>query len=181
MRNVGHPGNIERLQAWIADGLPDHQTGIGADCRGELLQLSRLHEGGGNAEPRQCVGEQIDAAAIKRGRGDDMVSGVEQRRNRKVQRRHAAGRADRAHTTFKRGEPLFENGRGRIRNPSVDVSGAFKVEQRRGMFEILKDVRSSLINRDRTGARDGIRMLAGMEAQGLERGRLGCGHVELGK
>src|SRR5437764_13985377 len=58
---------------------------------------------------------------------------------------------------------------------------AFEIEQRRGMLGILKKVRSGLIYRDRTGARDWIGMLSGREAQGLKRGRFGCGHVELAK
>ena len=97
-----------------------------------------------------------------------MVAGIEQRRDGKMQRGHAARRADRADAAFQRGEPLFEHRRGRVRNPGVDMSGAFEIEQRRGMLGILKNVGSGLIDRDCTRARDGIRMLAGMEAQGLE-------------
>ncbi len=108
-----------------------------------------------------------------------MVAGVQQRRDRQMQRRHAARRADRADAAFQRGKPLLEHRRGRVGNARIDVPGAFQIEQRRGVLGILKDVRGGLIDRNRAGARHGIRMLAGMQAQGFKGGRLGCGHVEL--
>ncbi len=179
MRDLRDLGNIQHFETGIADGLADHQAGIGADRGAEFVQRARLDEGGGDAEARQRVREQIDAAAIERGRSDDVVAGVEQGRDRQMQRGHAARRADGADATFQRGKPLFEHRRGRVRNPGIDVSCAFEIEQRRGVVGVLKDVGGGLIDRDRTRAGDGIRMLAGMQAQGLERGRLGCGHVEL--
>src|SRR3954451_12873558 len=181
MCDFSEVGNIKYFESGITDGLADHQAGVGADRRSELLQLARLHKAGGDTEARQRVGEQIDAAAVKRGRGDDVVASIKQRGNREVQRGHAAGRADRADASLQPGEPLFEHRGGRVGNSGVDMPRAFEVEQRGGMLGILKKVRSGLIYRDCTGARDWIGMLSGMEAQGLKRGRLGCGHVELGK
>ncbi|OIQ75475.1 hypothetical protein GALL_428610 [mine drainage metagenome] len=110
-----------------------------------------------------------------------MIARVQQCRDRQMQRRHAARRADRADAAFQRREPFLEHRRGRVGNPGIDVPSAFQIEQRRGMLGILKDVGSGLIDRDCTSARHGIRMLAGMEAQGVKGGRLGCGHAELEK
>ena len=83
----------------------------------------------GDAEARQRMRQEIDGAAVERGRGDDVVAGIEQRRDRQMQRRHAARRADRADAAFQRGEPLLEHRRRRIRNPGVDVPGALEIEQ----------------------------------------------------
>jgi hypothetical protein len=54
-----------------------------------------------------------------------------------------------------------------------------QIEQRRGVFGILEDVGCGLVDRDRACAGHGIRTLPGMQAQGLEGGRLGCGHGDL--
>ena len=110
-----------------------------------------------------------------------MVAGVKERRDGEVQRGHAARGADRADAAFQRGQALFEHRRGRVRNPGVDVACAFEIEQRRGVLGILKNVGCRLVDRDCTRARDGVRMLAGMQTEGFESGRLGCGHVKLKK
>ena len=59
-------------------------------------RVARLDERRGDAEARQRLGQQIDRAAVERGRGDDVVAGAEQRRDGEMHRRHAARRADRA-------------------------------------------------------------------------------------
>ena len=179
VRDLRDLGNIQHFEAGIADGLADHQPGIGPDRSAKFVERARLDEGRGDAEARQRVRQQVDGAAIERGRGDDVVAGVEQRRDRQMQRRHAARGADGADAAFQRGQPLFQHRRGRIRNPCIDVAGAFEIEQRRGVIGILKDVRGGLIDRHRARAGDGVGMLAGVQAEGFESGRLGCGHVGL--
>ncbi len=179
MRDCRDGRNIQHFKSGIADGLADHEPRVGPDRGAELVQRARLDKGGGNAEARQGVREKVDGAAIERGGGDDVVAGVEQGRDRQMQRRHAARGADGADAAFQRGKPLFEHRRGRVRNPRIDVAGAFEIEQRRGVIGILKDVGCGLIDRDRARARDGIGVLAGVQAQGLEGGRLGCGHGDL--
>ena len=47
------------------------------------------------------------------------------------------------------------------------------------MIGILEHVRGGLVDRNRARTRHGIGMLPGMQAQGLEGGRLGCGHSVL--
>src|SRR2546422_609794 len=50
-----------------------------------------------------------------------------------------------------------------------------------GVVGILEHVGRGLINRNRAGAGRGIRALAGVQAQGFESRRLGCGHAGLVK
>jgi len=71
---------------------------------------------------------------------------------------------------------LLQHRGRRVRNPGVDMAGTLEVEQRRGVLGILKHVGRGLIDWDGPRARHGIRMLSRMEAEGLESGRLGCGH-----
>ncbi len=114
MRDVGNVRNIQHLEAGIADGLRDHEPGVGLDCRAKSIERARLDESGGDAETRQRMREQIDGAAIERGGGDDMVAGVKQGSDGEMQRGHAARRADRADAAFQRGKPLFKHRRGRV-------------------------------------------------------------------
>jgi hypothetical protein len=61
------------------------------------------------------------------------------------------------------------------------MTRALKIEQCRRVVGILEQVGRGLIDRDCASARHRVGVLAGMQAQGLEIGRLGCGHVELGR
>ena len=69
--------NIQHFKPGIADGLADHEPRIRLDRRAEFIERARLDEGGGDAEARQRVRQQVDGAAIERGGGDDVVAGVE--------------------------------------------------------------------------------------------------------
>ena len=80
----------------------------------EFIQRARLDEARGDTEARQRMRQQIDGAAIERGRGDDVVASVEQGRDCQMHRGHAASRADGADPALKRGEPLLEHRSGRV-------------------------------------------------------------------
>ena len=129
-----------------------------------------------DAEARQRVRQQVDGAAIERRGGDDVIAGAEQRRDGDVHRRHAARRAHRADAALQRRQALLEHRRRRIRDPAVDVARPLQVEQRRGLIGIVEDVGRRLIDRHGARAVHRIRMLAGMQAQGVEPGRFGRGH-----
>ena len=174
MRDLRDGRNIQHFEAGIADGLADHQPRVRLDRGAKFVERARLDEGRGDAEARQRMRQQIDRAAIERGGGDDMVAGIHQRCDRKMQRGHAARGADRADAVFQRRQPLLEHGRGRVGNAGIDVAGALQVEQRCGVVGILKHVGSGLVDRDGACARYGIGMLARMQAQGFEGGRFGC-------
>ena len=184
-RNAGGMGDVrdlrdvEHLEARIADGLGDDQPGVGADGGPEAVEIARLDERRGDAEARQRVGEQIDGAAVERGRRNDVVAGVEQRGDGEVHRGHAARRADRADAGFQRRQPFLQHGGRRVGDAGVDVAGALQIEQRGRMVRILKDVGRRLV--DRNGARAGHRigMLAGMQAQGFKGRGLRSGHAGL--
>ena len=56
------------------------------------------------------------------------------------------------------------------------MAGALQIEQRRGVFGVLKDIGRRLIDRHRASAGDGVGMLTGMQAQRFKRGWLWRGH-----
>ncbi len=179
MGDVGDLRDVEHLETGIADGLGDDQPGLGPDGGAEAVEIARLDERRRDAEARQCVGQQIDGAAVERRGGDDVVARAHERGDGEVHRGHAARRADRADAGFERRNPFLQNGGRRIGDAGVDVAGALQIEQRGRMVGILKDVGRRLV--DRNGARAGhrIRMLPGVQAERFKRRGLRSGHAGL--
>ncbi len=69
---------------------------------------------------------------------------------------------------FEAGDPLFENGDGRVRQARIDVAEIVQVEERGGVIDIVEHVGGRLIDRRRTGARHRVGGRAGMDGTGLE-------------
>ena len=78
MGQVGHPGNIQHVQARIAQDFPEQEPGVGADGGPPGVQVPGGNEGGFNAEAGQGVFQQIMAAAVEGPGGDDMAAGSHQ-------------------------------------------------------------------------------------------------------
>ena len=108
-----------------------------------------------------------------------MITGIHQRCDAEMHRRHAACGADRADAVLQRRQPFLEHGGRGIGDAGIDVAGAFEVEQRSRVVGVLKDIGRRLVDRHRARAGDGIGVLACMQAQGLEGGWFGCWHVGL--
>ncbi len=176
VRDVGHLGNVENFEAGIADRLGDDESRFRPDGRLEAGKIARLDEGGGDAEARQRMRQEVDGAAIEGGRRHDVAALAHQRHDGEMHGRHAACRAHRADAVLQRRQPFLQHRRRRVGDPGVDVAGALEVEQGGGMVGVLKDVGRCLV--DRNGARPGDRIgvLPGMQAQCFESGRLRSGH-----
>jgi hypothetical protein len=93
-----------------------------------------------------------------------------------VQRRLAASGGNGADTPLERGDALLENGDGGVGDARVNVSGTFKVEQPSGLLGVVEHVGGRLIDGHGTGARCGIRLLAGMQSEGCKARGLRRGH-----
>ena len=175
MRDLRHRRNIQHFEAGIADGLADHEPRIRLDRGAEFIERARLDEGRGDAEARQRMRQQIDGAAIERGGGDDVVAGIQERRDGQMQRCHAARGADRADAGFQCCEPLFEHRGRRVGDARVDVAGAFEVEQRGGVVGILEHVGRGLVDRHRAGAGAGSGRWPACRLRVSKAGGLGAG------
>ena len=176
MRNAGDFLDIKHIESGIAQRLPENQAGVGADGFAKGIHFAWIHKRGVDAKARQRVFEQIVRAAVKRAGGDDMRPGTHQCGNRQMHRRLAAGSGYRTNAPFERGDAFFENGVGRVGNARIDVARALHVKQRCRLFGVLEDIRGGEVNRLRAGAELRVRLLAGVQTQGVELVGLGYGH-----
>ena len=179
MGDLGDLRDVEHFQPRIADGLADDEPGVRPDGGTEAVEVARLDETRRDAEARQRVGEEIDAAAIERGGRNDMVAGAKERGDSQMHRRHAARRAHGADAVLQRREPFFQHRIGRIGNARIDVTGAFEIKQPGGMIGVVEHVRGCLVDRDRTRPRHRIGVLPGMQTQSFKGGRFWSGHAFL--
>src|SRR5258708_3514971 len=65
VRDLRDAWNIQHFEAGIADGLADDQARIGLNGRAKGVQRARLDKSRGDAETRQRMRQEIDAAAIE--------------------------------------------------------------------------------------------------------------------
>ena len=167
-RLVGDGGDgrhVHDLEAGVAQGLAEDETGLGPNRPAEPLGVTGVDEAGLDAETRHRVGEQVVAAAVDRGRRDDVSARIHQRRDGEVERRLPARRADRADAAFERRDPLLQHRHRRVGDARVDVAGALEVEERRRLLGVVEDVGGGLIDRHRARAGHRIRLLPRVEAQ----------------
>ena len=76
MRDRRDRGDVEHVEAGIAQGLGKQGFGVGPDRRAPGIQVARFDEGGFDAEARQGVVQQVVRAAVERAGGDDMRAGA---------------------------------------------------------------------------------------------------------
>ena len=173
VRHFGHLRQIQHLEPRIADGLGEHQSGLGADRRAIRGGIARIDESGLDAEARQGELQQIGAAAVQRLGRYDVSARAHQRRDRQMQGRLTARRGDRADPALERCDPLLEHRDRRVGDARIDVPGALQIEQRRRLIGVREHVGGGLI--DRHGARAGrrIRPLPRVQGHGVELEQLG--------
>ena len=175
--DLGQARHVEHLEAGIAQHLGVDQLGLRPDRGAEALQVPGLDEARGDAEARQGMGQQVDAAAVERGRGDDMGALVHQGRDRQIHGGVARGRRDRPDAHLERRDALLEHRDGWVGDPAVDVPGALQIEQRRSVLAVVEHVGGGLVDRHRTRPGRRVGPLAGVQGKSVELEELGIGHA----
>ena len=165
MGDGGDRRHVHDLQAGVAQGLTEDEPRLRPDRLAKALGVARMDERRLDPEARQGVGEEVVAAAVDRGRRDDVPAGIHQRRYREVERRLPARRADRPDAPFQRRDPLFQHGDRRVRDAGVDVAGTFEVEEGGRLLGVVEDVGGRLVDRYRARAGRWVRLLARVQAE----------------
>ncbi len=88
----------------------------------------------------------------------------------------AGGDGDGADAAFERGEALLEDSGGRVHDPGVDVAELLEPEEPRGVVGVLELVGGRRVDRHGAGAGGRVGLLAGVEGERLEAGKLHVGH-----
>ena len=130
---------IEDIHRRIPDCLAEEEPRLRTHRRAPRFRVPRRHEGRGDAEARQRIGEQVVGAPIKARGGDHVPALAHEGDHREVQRRLAAGGGDGPHPPFQSGYTFLENGHRGVREPRVHMAGRLHVEKRRGGVCIRKD------------------------------------------
>jgi hypothetical protein len=69
VRDRSHVGDVEHVQAGVAQRLAEQQPRLGPDRGAPGVDVARIDEGGRDAEARQRVGQQVVRAAVERAAG----------------------------------------------------------------------------------------------------------------
>ena len=77
--------------------------------------------------------QQIVRTAIQSGAGHDVRACAHEGRNAQMQSRLTAGGGNRTNAAFECGHALFKHSVGGVADAAVHMTGAFQIEQGRGM------------------------------------------------
>ena len=176
VRDRGDLAQIHHLEAGVAERLAEDEARRGPDRRLEGGGLARVDEGRGDAEAGERVMKEIVAAAVDRGRGDDVPAQAHEGGDAEMEGGLAARGADRTDPALEGCDALLEHRRRRVRDARVDVADALEVEEACGVVHVLEDIRGRLVDRHGARTRGRIGTLAGMKRQGVELEVLGIDH-----
>ena len=165
MGDGGDRRHVHDFEAGIAQRLAEDEARFRADRLAKPIGVAGIDEACLDPEARQGVGEEVVAATVDRGGGDDVPARIHQCHHREMERRLPARRADRADAPFQRRNPFFQHRDRGVRNARVDMAGAFEVEERGRLLGVVEDVGGGLIDRHRARAGRRVRLLARMQAQ----------------
>ena len=166
--DTGQRFNVGDIQFGIAQGLGINGSRFPVDGGSQAVKVVRIDKTDRNAQAWQRVVEEVVSAAIKRGGGDDLVSGSGQCRNGQRFRSLAGGGGERSRSSFERGDPLFEDIRRRIHDAGIDVAEFLQGKEPGAMIGVLEDVRGGLVNGNGARSGRGIGLLPGMHGKGCE-------------
>jgi hypothetical protein len=66
VRKSRHARDVDHLETRVAERLAEEQARLGPDRRPPRVEVARVHEGGRDAEARQCEIEEIVRPAVQR-------------------------------------------------------------------------------------------------------------------
>ena len=166
--DLGDGGDVEHADLRVADRLAVEHPRPRRDRPAEVLRIGRIDEDDVDAPAPQRDVELGVRPAVEGARGDDLIAGTEQRRQRDVLRGLSRRGGQTADALLERGDPLLEGGGGRVHDPRVDVAEPLQREELGGVVGVLEDVGRRLIDRHRPRAGDRVGPLPGMDGQGVE-------------
>ncbi len=144
----GDLGDREDRELGIGQGLGVIGAGALIGGAAEIFRVGRIDEADFNALILERIGEEVPGAAVEIGRGDDIVADAGEVLHRKGRRGLSRRDAERRHSAFQRGQPLFQNVGGRdCPDPRVDIAQFLQREQIGRVFGVAELVAGGLVDR----------------------------------
>ena len=134
----------------------------------ERLRVVAVDELHADAEAREGDLELVVGAAVEVAGRDDVVAGLQDRRERQELRRLAARGGERRRTALERRDALLEDVGRRVHDPRVDVAELLQREEPRAVLGVVEGVGRGLVDRHRARVGPGRGLLPGVDLQRLE-------------
>ena len=142
-------GEDRELRVW--QRLAEIEAGAVVGGAAEILRIGGIDKARLDAELLQALAEEMDGAAVKIRRGDDVVARFHQGQNGERRRGLAGGDAERRCAAFERGQPLFERVDGRVADTRIGEGDLLEVDDLHRRGGVGKVERGRLIDGDRRG------------------------------
>ena len=127
------------------------------------LGLVRVEEPHFDAELRKSLREQRPRPAVEAVGGNEVLSRMRNRQDRRSNGGLAAGKGQPAGAAVERRQALFQDVGGGVHQAGVDVAEFAQGEQIRSVLRAVKHVARGRIDRNGAGCGGGIGYLAGMQ------------------
>ena len=100
--------------------------------------------------------------------GDEVLPGVDDRQQRRGDRRQAAGEGQARRAAVQRRQTLFQHVGGGVHQAGVDVAELAQAEEVGRVLGVVKHIAGRGVNRHGAGGRRGVGRLSGMDGQRAE-------------
>ena len=148
--------NVRDVGIRIAERFQIDRLGVLFDCAFDFRKVMRIDEGGLDAELRECVREQIVAAAVDRSLCDDVVAGLCQCLDRVGDRCRAGGKCQCGDAALQCRDALLKDTLRGVCQSAVDIAGVSQSEAGCRVCGILENIRCGRVDRDGSCVRSGI-------------------------
>ena len=151
--DLGERLEVGHVEARVADRLDVERPRARVDRLREVRRVVAVDELHADAEAREGDLELVVGAAVEVARRDDVVAGLQDRREREELRRLAARGGERGDAALERGDALLEDVGRRVHDPGVDVPELLQREEARAVVGVVERVGRGLVDRDGAGVR----------------------------
>ncbi len=168
MRDLGDGGDVGDVATRVADGFDEHRLGALVDHRGERRRISRISKARLDAVLRQRVRQQVEAAAIQRAGGDDVVAGLCNGLDGIGDRGLPRGQRQRTDAAFQRSQALLQYVGGGVHDARIDIARYLQVEKVGTVLGVIEGIRHRLVDRHRHRAGSRVGTVAAVHGQGFQ-------------
>src|SRR5690606_21055481 len=167
-RHFGNPGDIHEFAAGVGQALYVKRLGPVVDQLFETRRVVDIGPAHLPAEVQERLAELVDRAAVELAGGNEIVTRLHKRVERKQMRRLPGCGGECRRTALERGDALLQNRLGGVHDASVDIAERLQAEQRGCVVGAVEHEGGGLIDRRGTRAGSGIWLGSRMDRKRVE-------------